>query len=247
MLILAHRGLPGADRPENTLAAVAAAFDAGADGVELDLRLTADGVLALSHDPDLGRLIGSPLPVADTSWPQLDRTAALHGLQLARLEPVLALAGGRRVVLEVKKPPPGPAAVTRTALAVVGQLRSVERAGDPLDVTVSSFSPAVVAAVRELLPRSSSVRTALLGRPLDRATSILRQALDAGHDEVHPHMLPLLAETPVVAAAHACGVAVVPWTVNRRRDVRRLERLGVDALITDVPVSARAAVTPAAA
>jgi glycerophosphoryl diester phosphodiesterase len=60
-------------------------------------------------------------------------------------------------------------------------------------------------------------------------------------------VLPLLAEPQVVAAAHACGVAVVPWTVNRRRDVRRLGRLGVDALITDVPVSARAAVTPAAA
>jgi len=247
VLILAHRGLPGAGRPENTLAAVAAAFDAGADGVELDLRLTADGVLALSHDPDLGRLTGWPLSVADTPWHALDRTAAVRGLQLTRLEPVLALAAGRPVVLEVKKPPPGPAAVPRTALAVVGQLRSAERAGADLDVTVSSFSPAVVAAVRELLPRRSGVRTALLGRPLDQVASILRQALHAGHDEVHPHVLPLLAETHVVAAAHACGVAVVPWTVNRRRDVRRLERLGVDALITDVPVSARAAVAPTAA
>jgi glycerophosphoryl diester phosphodiesterase len=51
----------------------------------------------------------------------------------------------------------------------------------------------------------------------------------------------------VVAAAHSCGVAVVPWTVNRRRDVRRLDRLGVDALITDVPASARAAASRTAA
>ena len=247
MLILAHRGLPGADRPENTLAAVAAAFDAGADGVEVDLRLTADGVLAVSHDPDLGRLTGHARPVAASSWPELGTTAGLCGLQLARLEQVLALASGRRVVLELKKPPPAPDAERRTALAVAGQLRSLTRAGLPLDVTVSSFSPTLVAAVRQLLPRRSGVRTALLGRPFDRAASILRQAIDGGHDEMHPHVLPLLAETTVVSAAHACGVAVVPWTVNRRREVRRLDRLGVDALITDVPVSARAALTPAVA
>jgi glycerophosphoryl diester phosphodiesterase len=247
VLILAHRGLPGADRPENTLAAIAAAFDCGADGVEIDLRLTADGVLAVSHDPDLARLTGLPIPVADTPWPRLDDAAVRGGVRLARLEQVLALAAGRRVVLEVKKPPPGAAAEARTALAVAGQLRSLQRAGLAMDVTVSSFSPTLVAAVRGMLPHGTGIRTALLGRPLDRATSILRQALDAGHDEFHPHVLPLLAETAVVAAAHACGVAVVPWTVNRRRDVRRLERLGVDALITDVPASARAAVTPAAA
>ena len=247
VLILAHRGLPGADRPENTLAAVSAAFDAGADGLELDLRLTADGVLAVSHDPDLARLTGHALSVAESAWPQLETTAALSGLQLARVEQVLALARGRRVVLELKKPPPGPGAEQRTALAVVGQLCSLSRARMPMDVTVSSFSPTLVAAVRRLLPRRSGVRTALLGRPFDRATSILRQALDAGHDEIHPHVLPLLSEPTVVEAAHACGVAVVPWTVNRRREVRRLDRLGVDALITDVPVSARAALTPAVA
>jgi glycerophosphoryl diester phosphodiesterase len=247
VLILAHRGLPGADRPENTLAAVAAAVDAGADGVEVDLRLTADGVLAVSHDPDLSRVTGLSASVADSTWACLDEAAATSGVRLARLEPLLALAAGRRVVLELKKPPPGPAAEVRTALAVAGHLRSLQRAGLALDVTVSSFSPTLVSKVRGLLPPGSGVRTALLGRPLDRASSILRQALDAGHDEVHPHVLPLLAESTVVAAAHALGVAVVPWTVNRRRDVRRLRRLGVDGLITDVPVSARVALAGATA
>ena len=75
MIVLAHRGLPGADRPENTVAAVTAAFDAGADGVEVDLRLTADGVLAVSHDPDLTRLTGLPAPVAETPWDGLASAA----------------------------------------------------------------------------------------------------------------------------------------------------------------------------
>lgn len=247
MLILAHRGLPGADRPENTVAAIAAAFDSGADGVEVDLRLTADGVLAVSHDPDLGRVTGRAASVAHSPWSMLHDAAERGGVRLARLEQVLLLAAGRRVVLELKKPPPAHAAEARTALAVAGQLRSLQRAGVPLDVTISSFSPTLAIAVRALLPAGSGLRTALLGRPFDRVGSVLRQAVDAGHDEVHPHVLPLLAETSAVAAAHACGVAVVPWTVNRRGDMRRLERLGVDALITDVPALARAALSRAAA
>jgi glycerophosphoryl diester phosphodiesterase len=247
VLILAHRGLPGAGRPANTAAAVAAAFESGADGVEVDLRLTRDGVLAVSHDPDLGRLTGLATTVAGSTWSVLDAAAQRRGMRLARLEQVLALAAGRRVVLELKKPPPAPTAEAHTARAVVAQLRSLHRSGVYLDVTISSFSPTLAAAVRELLPPGSGVRTALLGRPLHRAASLLRQALDAGHDEVHPHVLPLLSEGSVVDTAHACGLAVVAWTVNRRRDIQRLDRLGVDALITDVPVAARTAATPAAA
>jgi glycerophosphoryl diester phosphodiesterase len=245
VLLLAHRGLPGTTRPENSLAAVAAAFDAGADGVEVDLRLTADGVLALSHDPDLARTAGVAAPVARTSWPELRQAAGACGVDLARVEDLLALAGGRRVVLEVKQPPPGPAAAARTAFAVAGRLQALRRAGLPLDVTVSSFAPAVVEQVRRLLPPGSGVRTALLGRPLVRPSSLLRQALRDGHDEVHPHVSALLTQPSAVATAHAVGVAVVPWTVNRRREVRRCAGLGVDALITDVPARARAVVVGA--
>lgn len=243
VLILAHRGLPGAGRTENTAEAVTAAFDCGADGVEVDLRLTADGVLAVCHDPDLHRIAGERTPVAGVEWPALRDTAGQHGVRLARLEDVLTVAAGRRIVLEVKKPPPSPAAEARTALAVAGKLRSLQRQGLSLDVTVSSFSPTLVGHVRRLLSPGTGVRTALLGRPLDGAASVLRQALDAGHDEMHPHLLAVLAAPHSVAAAHALGLAVVPWTANRRRELRRLERLGVDAVITDVPALARAAVT----
>ena len=245
MLVLAHRGLPAAGRPENTLAAVEAAFDADADGVEVDVRQTADGVLALCHDPDLGRLTGTPITVAGNAWTCLRETAEEQGVLLARVEDVLVAAAGRRVVLELKQPPPAPSAAARTALAVAGQLRSLQRTGLPLDVTVSSFSPTVAAHVRRLLPPGSGFRTALLGRPLVRPSSLVRQALSVGHDEVHPHVTALLAAPTAVATAHAVGVAVCAWTVNRRREVRRFDRLGVDALITDVPLSARVALTAA--
>ena len=239
MLLFAHRGLPSADRPENTLAAIRAAFDSGADGVEVDVRLTADDVLLLSHDADLSRLVGTRATVAGSAWPCLRDTAEARGVRLARVEEVLVAAAGRRVVLEVKQPPPGPAATARTALAVCGELRSLQRAGLRLDVTVSSFSPDMVAHVRRLVP--PGVRTALLGLPLAASSSLLRQALTSGHDELHPHVSSVLAAPESVRTAHAVGVAVVPWTVNRRRDLRTLSRLGVDAVITDEPVAARAA------
>jgi glycerophosphoryl diester phosphodiesterase len=126
-------------------------------------------------------------------------------------------------------------------------LGSLHRQAVPLDVTVSSFSPGLADHVRRLLPTSSGIRTALLGEASVRPSALLRQALTAGHDEIHPHVLALLADGDCVAAAHALGVAVVPWTVNSRRDVRRVARLGVDALITDVPANARATVGGSAA
>jgi len=245
VLILAHRGLPGIDCPENSVAAVAAGFDRGADGVEVDLRLTADGVLAVSHDADLHRLAGVPVGVAGSTWADLVATAGQRDVRLARAEEVLDLAAGRRVVLEVKQPPPGPVTADLTAVAVVDLLGRAQRAGVDLDVTVSSFAPHIVAAVRTLLPHASGVRTALLGCPEDQATAVLRQAVYYGHAEVHPHVRSVLDDPAVVAEAHDRGVAVVPWTVNARYDVERLAMLGVSGLITDVPATVRATISRA--
>ena len=239
MRILAHRGSPGQCFVENTLPAVSACLLDGADGVEVDLRLTADGVLVVCHDPTLRRLAGSHLPVATSTWADLRTTSGAAGVPLARVEEVLAVLAGRPVVLEVKRPQPG--AVPATVAALVGVLGGLRSQGLPLDVTVSSFSPEVVAAVRDTAHGDLALRTALLGDLRDRPTSLLRHALHAGHDQVHPHVAALLAEPVAVARAHALGVGVVPWTVNRGRALRRLAALGVDGVITDVPRSARLA------
>ena len=241
MRLYAHRGSPGTTTVENTLPAVTASLQDGADGVEVDLRLSHDGVLVVSHDPTLRRIAGSRAAVADSSWEQLRLVAASAGVPLARVEEVLAVLAGRPVVLEVKRPQPG--AVPATVSALLQVLAELRRQGMPLDVTVSSFSPAVVTEVRATAPWELGVRTALLGDVRDRPTSLLRQALEDGHDQVHPNVAALLAEPSAVARAHALGVGVVPWTVNRGRALRRLAALGVDGFITDVPRSARQALT----
>lgn len=243
MRLLAHRGMPGpasVDGPvENTLPAVRACLAAGADGVEVDLRLSRDGVLVVCHDASLRRLTGSRLSVSGTRWEVLRDSCTRRGVALARAEDLLVALGGRPAVLEVKPPPPG--RVTETAEALVATLDALHAAGAPVDVTVSSFGLGVVQAVRTTAPSRLGVRTALLGDVGERPTRLVRAALDSGLDEVHPQVGELLAEPRAVATAHALGVAVVPWTVNRGRALRRLAALGVDAVITDVPTAARRA------
>lgn len=232
MRILAHRGLPGPDRIENTVAAVQAALSAGADGVELDLRLTADGVLAGCHDASLQRVAGSPLEVAYSPWAALQRHAGRAGVPLARMEELLTAAEGARVVLELKS---SPAPRGRVVSAVVDDVVLMQAAGTPLDVTISSFDAALIRLVRIALPVELGIRTALLGRPGCRSSTVLRQARAGGHRQIHPHVTDLLAEPCVTAAAASLGIDVVPWTVNSRRAVRKCAELGVAAVITDRP------------
>jgi glycerophosphoryl diester phosphodiesterase len=240
--ILAHRGAPCGGAVENTVPAVTEAF-AAADGVEVDLRLTADGVLAVCHDPALTRLTGRPLEVAATSWDALRRAACDSGVPLARAEWMLAAAAGRPVVLELKAPPPAPRAVERTVQVLLERLGGLHAAGLPLEVTVSSFSPTMVAAVRAAAPARLALRTALLSCPGRPAPDALHEALVAGHDELHPHVTDLFAAPQIVPIAAARGVAVVPWTVNARQGIRRCAELGVTGLITDRPTTARLALT----
>ena len=229
MQLLAHRGLTSAGAPENTVAAVAAARRAGADGCEVDLRLTADGVLLASHDDDLTRVAGAGLLVSRTASAALRAVPLPGGARLARLAELVEAVDGGRLVLELKRPPSGPP--ERTALALAGELRSLRRSGRDLDLTVSSFSGALVGAVRaQRLP----VRTALLGGRGVDPRQVVAQARATGHDEVHPHVDALLADTGALATAR--GLAVVPWTANDPAAVARLRTLGVGAVITDVPV-----------
>jgi len=229
--LLAHRGLTGSSRPENTAEAVAAALAAGADGSEVDLRLTTDGVLLAAHDDDLTRVAGVALRVSDSRAAAVRALTLPGGTRVARL-PELAEAGhGGRLVLELKKGPVQP-----TVLALAGELRSLRRQGRALDVTVSSFCPQLVAAVRE---RGLPVRTALLGERLVPPRLLVGQAHAAGHDEVHPHITSLRADPGAVAVASARGLAVVPWTVNAPADAAQQVGLGSAAVISDDPVLLR--------
>jgi glycerophosphoryl diester phosphodiesterase len=233
--VLGHRGSPDAWRPENSVAAVTQALRQGADGVEVDVRLTADDVLVCVHDEFLLSGDGERLDVATSRSAEL--LLAANRTALATLPQVLAAAqhpAGARVIVEAK-PVTDPAVAERTAVALAEVLAA--GAGSAA-VTVSSFDPDLLGAIRRACA-ALPVRTALLGGTSVDATAVLRRARADGHDEVH---LPLIAarRTPhAVGMARWLGLSVALWTVNRGRDLRWVAQLGVDAVITDDVSSAR--------
>jgi glycerophosphoryl diester phosphodiesterase len=206
--VLGHRGAPAPGIPENSVAAVTEALCLGADGVEIDVWLTADGTLVCTHDLDTA---------ADSSLSTLNEVLA-----------AVQITDGFRVVVEAK-PVPDAAVALATADALADVLRA---AAGSADITISSFDPALLAMIRTACA-DLPVRTALLGEKSDETVAIVHRAAEDGHDEVH---LPLAAvrRTPeVVETARWLGLSVALWTVNRRVDLREAAELGVVAVITD--------------
>lgn len=250
MEILAHRGLHTAPQspPENTVRALLGAVRAGADGVEVDLRVTADGVVVLSHDADLHRLAGLPVSVDRVTWPVLREAAAVGGLALPRLTDALPAFGAcRRVVLEVKTPPSGTDRDRdRVARVVAAELAVLLPCLNGTRVTVSSFDELLLARVRAALrartPRplrpSRLPGFALLGEGLG-LPGLVRRARTAGWDEVHPMFADLRGTAGGIPPE---GPAVVAWCVQDDADIRWCAAAGVAAVITDEPVGAAAAI-----
>jgi glycerophosphoryl diester phosphodiesterase len=217
MLVLAHRG---ANRlaPENTVPAMVAAVERGADGVELDVHRSADGALVVRHDAD------TPAgPVGQLTLAQV-RTALPDVPVLAQ---VLGVCRGCLVNVELKDPDP------RAAEAVIELLAARSRDGvDPVDdVLVSSFDLAALDHVHELAPH---LPTGYLSFGLD-PRSTLAIAYEHGHAAVHPDVWTLLSGdvADFVTHAHELGVQVNVWTVNDAEQVEQLREAGVDAVITD--------------
>jgi glycerophosphoryl diester phosphodiesterase len=229
-LILGHRGA-SARALENTAAAFEAARADGADGVELDVRLSRDGELFVFHDEDLRRLAGRRDRVADLAAGELARVELRGGERIPRLADVIDLLDPLLVNIEIK--PPGWRRAGDVVRAVAG---CVARLGAADRVLVSSFDVGTVARVR----RATALRTGLLFHSRQRAP--LRRAWLA--PVVRPHALHperVLVDAQRMSAWRRRGYAVNAWTADAPDEVVRLARLGVDAIITNDPAGARAA------
>jgi glycerophosphoryl diester phosphodiesterase len=218
--VVAHRGCTEGFT-ENTLEAFAEAKRLGADGVELDVRLTADGALAVHHDP----VIAGLGPLAGLTVPQLPGHVPL-------LVAALAACEGMVVNVEIKHDPSQPghdpgetvAALTATAIAEAGW---VDR------VIVSSFQPSTLRAVQVADGR---LALGILWSFLTDVESGLALAVAEGWSAIHPFVPD--ATPTLVEQAQAAGLAVNVWTVNGADDLRRLVGLGVESVITDRLVEA---------
>jgi glycerophosphoryl diester phosphodiesterase len=210
MLRLAHRG-DHARAPENTLAAFEAAIARpGCDGVELDVRASADGVAVILHDATLARVQGRPDPARSLTARQLE------AFGVPTLAAALAACGPDAFLDIELKEDLGPVALEPLLAARGGTDGSLVHA------VVSAFEPASIATVRRLAP---SVRCWLNAGDLEPATLALAVALGCRG---------ISAEWRAINACSAAAVArsgldLAAYTVTRRGTLARLERLGVAA------------------
>lgn len=225
MQVLGHRGMPDpAAHAENTVAAAVAALDAGADGVEVDVQLTADEVAVCFHDDDLARVLGAPGLVRDRTWAQLQALRTTSGHRVPRLDELLtATAGQGQVVLDLKPERRTPALV-RAVSAAVG------RGGG--HVVASSFDLRVLSAFALQRPDLSRALLCDVGCDPRRA---VRECVADGSAGLHLALDTALAHPEALRAARAAQVQVRVWTVNRLVDAQLLELLGAQAVITDRP------------
>jgi glycerophosphoryl diester phosphodiesterase len=201
---------------ENTLDAFAEARRIGADGVELDVRLTADGALAVHHDAEVAGLG----PICELGVSDLPARVPL-------LADALGACHGMVVNVEIKNAPQDPGWDPGEAVATV-TAASIEEAGWTERVIVSSFQPSTLRAVQAADGRLAL--GALWGWTVE-PVGALAETLAAGFGAVHPFVSSV---TPaLLARVHEAGLAMNVWTVNSPEDLRAIVGFGVDALITD--------------
>jgi glycerophosphoryl diester phosphodiesterase len=214
-LIVAHRGAWD-QAPQNSLAAVRRAVALGCDGIEIDVRRTADGQMVVLHDGRLGWQSVRRLTHAEVQ-------ARMRQGQAPLLADVLAEATGRLLVdVELKED-----GYVEEAMALVADRLPAD------SYVVTSFAPGVLAQVKRHRP---GTRTGLLlgSRSARRAERRLRTA---GADFLLPYVS--MARAGIIDWAAERSLACWFWTVNQAGTMRALSAdPRVAALITDVPAEA---------
>jgi glycerophosphoryl diester phosphodiesterase len=222
-LLLGHRGDPE-HHPENTLRGFRAALGCGADGVELDVRVSADGVPVVIHDATLERTSDGSGPVCAHSWPELARLRVAGTEPLPSLEQVLAALRAQpgMVAVEVK---PAHAEQPELAAQVVAM---AERLGMAERVWLLAFDHAHLAAVRGRVEAGRCV--ALVAEPVPDPVALLR---DCGAAVLGARLQ--IVNAGLCNAVHAAGCAVLAWTVDEEADALRLAGLDVATIVSNRP------------
>jgi glycerophosphoryl diester phosphodiesterase len=248
VLIHGHRGAR-AVRPENTIPAFEYAIEAGVDVLELDLAVTKDNVVVVSHDSHVNPVICKDAPpklaIRELTLEQLKRfdcgslknpaqpkQKPVPGTSIPTLSEVLKLAprGKFEFNIETKifrdqpELSPSPEEFARLLATAIEKHQLTAR------VIVQSFDFRTLEAMKKLLPK---VRlSALFG---EKEKDYVHSGRAAGAAIVSPHYTLITPQN--VAAAHAAGMQVVPWTANSAADWDRMIAAKADAIITDDPAA----------
>ncbi|MFT4157752.1 MAG: glycerophosphodiester phosphodiesterase family protein [Microbacterium sp.] len=225
-LVVAHRGA-STTAPENTLPAIAAAATAHADYVEIDIRMSKDGVPVVIHDSTVDRTTDGTGPVASLTLAEMQRLDAgswfspeYAGTRIPTLEQVLALTADTHLSIVIEyKGRWTPAAISTT----VDQIAAADLRGH---VITQSFNEQTVENISTVAPNL------FVGWLTDRIdSSIVHTAQRIGADAVNPE-----TTTPRgLAQAHDAKLRVFVWTKDADRDWEDLTAIGVDGIMTNTP------------
>jgi glycerophosphoryl diester phosphodiesterase len=234
--VTAHRG-ESSLAPENTLASVELAWKRGADAVEIDVHLTADGQLVVCHDANTKRTAGRELRIAKSTLAELRaldvgawKGAEWVGQKIPLLEEVLkTVPENRRLFVEVKV---GPEAVPILKKAVEAAQKRAEQ------VVVISFNAAVIAAAKRQMPENRAFL--LVGFEQDKQTKqwsptvekVIAAARTANADSVDLSASPPL-DRAFVEQLHHAGLGVYAWTIDSPEVARRMIEYGVVGITTN--------------
>jgi glycerophosphoryl diester phosphodiesterase len=224
-LVFAHRG-GSALAPENTMAAFENGLRLGADGLELDVHLSRDGVVVVHHDRLLDRTTNLRGPIAERGADELRRAS------VPVLAEVLTSHRRARIIVELK--------VNSVELATAA-VRAVRDVGALDRVCFGAFGRRVLRAVRTLEPSVATsaareeVRWALYRSWFRWPRWSMSRVGYAGYQVPELVGATRVVSPRFVEYAHRAGLGVQVWTVNAESDARRLLDWGVDALITDRP------------
>lgn len=242
--LYAHRGA-SAERPENTMPAFERAVELGVDVLEMDVHVTRDDHLIVSHDPDGRRMAATPLAWADldlvdaqrldVGWgfvaPDGTRPFAGQGIVVPTFAEVLDAFPRTRINVDIK----GTRAVS-AMLALVAEKQATER------VTIASFQTGTAIEVRRKGYAGETVLSqyevvTLLGLP-----SVLWRALPytGGAAQVPVAMGAIRFDRPAfLAKCHSLGLRVDYWVVDDPVEAKRLLDLGADGIMTNDPAAIR--------
>lgn len=227
MLKIGHRGVRGL-APENTKASFEKALESDLDMVELDLQLTKDKEVVVIHDYDLERIAGVKAKVAELTLAELREfdlgsyfADDLAKQEIMRLQEVINLVrGDLKLNIELKMIP-------EAAELLVDKVQRILRREDFIAQTIiSSFNHCYL---KEFGPE---FKTAILinSHPVEPVAMIE----SANADGIHPNYKLLTAS--LLEKVKQVGYFVNVWTVNKREEINKLKKLGVDGVVTDDPL-----------
>lgn len=221
---LAHQGLHGPGVARNSLAAFEAAALAGV-GIELDVRITGDGVAVVSHDRGVATSDGRTVRIDRCSMAELATLRLAEGGEpLPTLAEAFAVVAGRVPVMVEVKNETGSVGAVESATAQV-----LDGRGDPL--VVASFNPMTLRWFRRHAPEFVRVQTAGADGVPSMARRVLARMIraDLGAPAALSWHLGRLGQ-PAPVAARAAGMPVVAWTIRTVDDLA-VARAGADNVI----------------